>query len=74
MKSKQYDSKAKLKSYHIILISCFLCLIFILNSNYVNEKRTAVKLEKENTPKVLVMHTHTSESYMDKDQGFYYKK
>ena len=48
MKSKQYDSKAKLKSYHIILISCFLCLIFILNSNYVNEKRTAVKLEKEN--------------------------
>ena len=31
------------------------------------------KLDKENTPKVLVMHTHTSESYMDKEQGFYYK-
>lgn len=32
-----------------------------------------IKLTKDNSPKVLVMHTHTSESYMDKDQGFYYK-
>ena len=31
------------------------------------------KLNKDDSPKVLVMHTHTSESYMDKDQGFYYK-
>ena len=47
MKSKQNDSKAKLKSYHMILISSLLCVIFILNSNYVNEKRAAIRLEKK---------------------------
>ena len=47
MKTKQNDSKTKLKSYHMILISSLLCVIFILNSNYVNEKRAILRLEKK---------------------------
>ena len=31
------------------------------------------KIPKNNDPKVLVMHTHTSESYIEKDSGFYYQ-
>ncbi len=44
-----------------------------IDFNQILNQNVNFKLEKENTPKVLVMHTHTSESYMDKDQGFYYK-
>ena len=29
-----------LKSYHLILLSCLLCIIFLLNSKNVNKKRT----------------------------------
>ena len=47
MKTKKNESKSLLKSYHIIILSCLLCYIFILNSNYVNEKKTALKIEKE---------------------------
>ena len=47
MKTKKNESKLSLKSYHIFLLSCLLCAIFILNSNYVNEKRTAIKKEKQ---------------------------
>lgn len=38
---------SKLKPYHIILISCLLCTIMILNSNYVNEQRAKERLNKE---------------------------
>ena len=47
MKTKKNESKVSLKSYHIFLLSCLLCSIFILNSNYVNEKRTSIKKEKQ---------------------------
>ena len=47
MKTKKNESKVSLKSYHIFLLSCLLCCVFILNSNYVNEKRAAVKREKQ---------------------------
>ena len=47
MKTKKNESKVSLKSYHLFLLSCLLCAIFILNSNYVNEKRTAIKKEKQ---------------------------
>lgn len=32
-----------------------------------------VSVKKDGTPQVLIVHTHTSEAYMDKDQGFYYQ-
>ena len=38
---------SKLKPYHIILISCLLCTVMILNSNYVNEQRAKERLNKE---------------------------
>lgn len=37
----------KLKSFPLILISVILCVLIILNSNYVNEKRAENKLRKE---------------------------
>ncbi len=46
-----------------------------LNINFkekLNDK-LGFSIQKNSTPQVLVVHTHTSESYMDKDQGFYYK-
>ena len=47
MKLEKNESKTKLKSFHLILFSFLLCYIFILNSNYVNEKRAADKMNKE---------------------------
>lgn len=32
-----------------------------------------ISVGKDSSPQVLVVHTHTSEAYMDKDQGFYYQ-
>ena len=34
----------KLKFYHIILLSCLLCAVLILNSNYVNQRREKEKM------------------------------
>ena len=31
-----------------------------------------VSIKKDGSPEVLIVHTHTCESFMDKDQGFYY--
>ena len=36
-------------------------------------KKPDITLKKDAGPQVLILHTHTSESYMDKDQGFYYE-
>ena len=47
MNTEKTQSKFNLKSYHIILLSCLLGTIFVLNSNYVNEKRTEDKINKE---------------------------
>ncbi len=46
-----------------------------LNLNFKEKlnNHLSLKVQKNNVPQVLVVHTHTSESYMDKDQGFYYK-
>ena len=40
---------SKLKPYHIILFSCLLCSVLIINSNHVNEQRAQIKLSKEKT-------------------------
>lgn len=32
-----------------------------------------VKINKTSNPQVLIYHTHTSEAYMSKDQGFFYE-
>ena len=37
----------RLKSYHIFLLSCLLCSVLILNSNYVNEQRSKKKLNNQ---------------------------
>ena len=37
----------KLKPYHIILLSCLLSPLLILNSNYINNKRAKEELNKE---------------------------
>ena len=47
MNTEKIQSKFKLKAYHMILMSCVLGTLFILNSNYVNEKRAEEKLNKE---------------------------
>jgi|GEM_PF-682261 len=46
-----------------------------LNINFLEKlnENLDFKIQKNNDPQVLVMHTHTSESYMDKDRGFYYQ-
>lgn len=36
-------------------------------------KKPDINIKKDGTPQVLIYHTHTCESYMDKDQGFYYE-
>lgn len=36
-------------------------------------KRPDMNITKDGTPQVLIYHTHTCESYMDKDQGFFYE-
>ena len=36
-----------LKPFHMFLISCLLCSLMILNSNYVNEKRSKERLKEE---------------------------
>lgn len=36
-------------------------------------KRPDINIKKDGTPQVLIYHTHTCESFMDKDQGFYYE-
>ena len=38
----------RLKSYHIFLLSCLLCSVLIINSNYVNEQRAKKKLNTQN--------------------------
>lgn len=36
-------------------------------------KRPDINLKKDGTPQVLIVHTHTSEAYMEKDLGFFYE-
>lgn len=36
-------------------------------------KEPAIKITKTKDPQVLIFHTHTSESYMNEDQGFFYE-
>ncbi len=36
-------------------------------------KKPDINIKKDGTPQVLIYHTHTCESYMDKDQGFCYE-
>lgn len=36
-------------------------------------KRPDINFKKDGSPQVLIVHTHTSESYMEKDLGFYYE-
>ena len=36
-------------------------------------KRPDVKIKPTNEPQVLIMHTHTSEAYMKRDNGFFYE-
>jgi len=38
----------RLKTYHIFLLSCLLCSVLIINSNYVNEQRSKKKLTTQN--------------------------
>lgn len=54
--------------------------IFINNKTNVNldvasvlNQKPDIPVNKNTLPQVLVVHTHTSEAYMDKDQGFYYQ-
>lgn len=35
--------------------------------------RPDINIKKDGTPQVLIYHTHTTESYMKKDQDFYYE-
>lgn len=36
-------------------------------------RRPDFSISKDGAPQVLIVHTHTSEAYIDKDQGFYYE-
>ena len=43
----QKELKEKIKPYHIILLSCLLASLMILNSNYVNNQKQAFKSKKQ---------------------------
>ena len=47
MKIEKDGLKSKFKYNHIILLSCILGLIFVLNSNIVKAKKANTKLLKE---------------------------
>ena len=47
MTNEHKDFILKLKYYHIIIIACLLSPLLIINSNYVNNKRATIKLNKE---------------------------
>lgn len=36
-------------------------------------KKPDINIKKDGSPQVLIYHTHTCESFMDRDQGFYYE-
>lgn len=36
-------------------------------------KKPDMSIKKDGSPQVLIYHTHTCESFMDKDQGFYFE-
>ena len=60
---------SKLKPYHIILFSCLLCSVLILNSNHVNEQRAQIKLSKEKTQayeEMMALRRLEGESNSDK--------
>jgi len=43
----QKEPKEKIKPYHIILLSCLLASLMILNSNYVNNQKQEFKFKKQ---------------------------
>ena len=47
MTDEQSEKLSKLKPYQIILISCLLCSILVVNSNSVNKNRDLAKLNKQ---------------------------
>ena len=54
----------KLKPYHIILFSCLLSPLLILNSNYVNKQRAEAKLNKE---KSILFNKIISRRYLQEE-------
>ena len=42
-----HNPKSKLQFYHFILLGCLLGCILVINSNYVNNKKMEIKLNKE---------------------------
>ena len=46
---------------------------FDLNIGEFLSRTPDIQNVKSESPKVLILHTHTTESYMDLDQGFYYE-
>ena len=49
MANEKKDFTQKIQFYHIIILSCVLSLLLVLNSNYDNIKREKNKLNKEKT-------------------------
>ena len=47
MQNENHNPKSKLQFYHIILLGCLLGCILVINSNYVNNKKMEIKLNKE---------------------------
>lgn len=37
------------------------------------KEKTDINIKKDSTPQVLIIHTHTTEAYIDKSRGFYYR-
>ena len=46
MSEENKKNSKQLKYYHFIILSCVLCIIFIINSNHVNKKRFLNKLNQ----------------------------
>ena len=68
MNTEKTKTKFHLKSYHIILMSCLLGTLFVLNSNYVNEKRAEDKINKEkNSLFNKIMNTRLLEGLISSD-------
>ena len=46
MPEEKKKNSERLKNYHFIILSCVLCIFFIINSNNVNKERILAKLNQ----------------------------
>ena len=72
MYNDENGKKSKLQFYHIIFLGCFLGIVLMINSNFVNNERTVIKLNKEKSEffeKIVYGRKLSEVPQNDTDQG-----